>query len=325
MKSIPGTEDIEFKEKFVEQYSKLTNWDKFRQASLTFLSRAIRVNTLKGDISEVQKSIEKKGWKLKPIPWCKEGFWVTGPLVKEEGKERERRDVGNLLEHQLGKVYVQEAASMIPPLVLKAKPGELVLDMCAAPGSKTTQIAAMMKNEGLLIANDVSGMRLQSLGINLQRCGVTNALINLGTGFRFKEGNFDRILVDAPCSATGTIMRSLKTIRMWNPGMVKHLSKVQRRLLEVGFNNLKSGGTIVYSTCTLEPEEDEGVVSWLLENYSDAKIDEIKESELPGLKRGKAVLAFGKEKYNPEVKKCLRIWPQDNHTEGFFVTRIKKR
>jgi NOL1/NOP2/sun family putative RNA methylase len=325
MELIPGTEKIEFKEKFIERYSELTDWEKFRKVSLTFLSRSVRVNTLKGTVAEVKKSIEKKGWKLKKIPWCKEGFWVKGPIQKREAEEaKPRRDVGNLLEHHLGKIYVQEAASMIPPIVLKPKPGEVVLDMCASPGSKTTQIAAMMKNEGLLIANDVSGLRLQALGINLQRCGVTNALIVLGTGFRFKTGEFDRILVDAPCSATGTIMRSLKTIRMWNPGMVKHLSKIQRRLLETGFNNLKSGGTLVYSTCTLEPEEDEGVVSWLLEKYPNAKLEEIEDKELPGLKRGKAVLEFGKEKFSPEVKKCLRIWPQDNGTEGFFVARIKK-
>ena len=95
--------------------------------------------------------------------------------------------------------------------------------------------------------------------------------------------------------------------------------------METGLNNLKPGGVLVYSTCTMEPEEDEGVVSWLLEKYSNAKLEEIKEKELPGLKRSKAVLQFGNEKYNPEVKKCLRIWPQDNGTEGFFVARIKKK
>ncbi len=324
--------NIEFKPKFIERYSQLTNWEKYRKHSLTYLQRAIRVNTLKGTVKEVKESIEKKGWKLKPIPWCKEGFWVTGPQVlldKKKEKEtdeetRERRDVGNLLEHHLGKIYVQEAASMIPPLVLKPKPGELILDMCAAPGSKTTQMAAMMENKGLLIANDVSGERLQSLGINLQRCGTTNTIIALGTGYRFKEGNFDRILVDAPCSATGTIMRSYKTINMWNPKMVKNLSKIQKKLLQIAFNNLKKGGTLVYSTCTMEPEEDEGVISYFLNNNSDVKLEEIKESDLPGLKKSKPILEFNKEKFNPEVKKCLRIWPQDNKTEGFFITKITK-
>ena len=328
LEQLPNAEQIEFKEKFVERYSQLTDWDEFRKYSLSFLNRSIRVNTLKGKVVEIRKNIERKGWQLKPIPWCKEGFWVKGPKFEYErdGKveTRNRRDVGNLLEHHLGQIYVQEAASMIPPLVLKPKSGEQVLDMCAAPGSKTTQMAAMMNNEGLLVANDISGDRLQALGINLQRCGAINTLIALGTGYRFKEGNFDRILVDAPCSATGTIMRSIKTINMWNPKIIKHLCGIQRKLLETAFQNLKSGGTMVYSTCTLEPEEDEGVVSWFLDEYSEAKLMEIPEKDLPGLKKSPAVLDFGKERFNSEVKNCLRIWPQNNETEGFFVAKFKK-
>ena len=129
MEQIPNTENIEFKDKFIERYSQLTDWELFKKYSLAFLRRSIRVNTLKGNVAEVKKDIEAKGWKLKQIPWCKEGFWIVGgpPHDKED---RERRDVGNLLEHHLGKIYVQEAASMIPPLVLNPKPGELVLDMC---------------------------------------------------------------------------------------------------------------------------------------------------------------------------------------------------
>lgn len=312
MKALPNADNIKFKEKFVERYTKLTDWENYKQHSLSFLSRAIRINTLKGSIIEIKKSIENKGWKLKQIPWCKEGFWIEHP---------ERRDVGNLLEHQLGKIYVQEAASMIPPLALEPKSGELVMDMCAAPGSKTTQMASMMKNQGLLIANDVSGERLQSLGINLQRCGTTNTLITLGTGYRFKKGNFDRILVDAPCSATGTLMRSLKIIQMWNPKMVKNLSRIQGKLLQTAFDNLKQKGNLVYSTCTLEPEEDEGVISKFLNENKNSVLEKI---NLPGLNSSPPVLEFGKEKYHPEVKKCLRIWPQDNYTEGFFIAKIKK-
>jgi len=315
MTLIPDSDKIKFKDKFKERYSDLTDWDLFKTACLSFLERSIRVNTLKATVPEIKQSLNLKSWHLKPIPWCKEGFWV-------EQLADGRRDVGNLLEHHLGKIYVQEAASMIPPLVLEPRPGELVLDMCAAPGSKTTEMAAMMDNQGLIVANDVSGERLQALGINLQRCGVINTLITLGTGYRFIEGQFDRILVDAPCSATGTIMRSLKTVNMWNPGMVKHLSQIQKRLLATGFNNLKNNGTLVYSTCTLEPEEDEGVISEFLDNHPQAKLENI---ELSGLKRSTPVLEFNKLTFNSEVKKCLRIWPQDNHTEGFFVTKIRKK
>ncbi len=312
LEPIPHNEKIVFKPAFQERYCQLTDWDAFRRYSLSFLTRSIRINTLLTTTKETTKSIEAKGWKLTPIPWCKEGFWIQNP---------ERRDVGNLLEHQTGKIYVQEAASMIPPLILQPKPGEIVLDMCAAPGSKTTQMAAMMKNEGLLIANDYKGQRLQSLGINIQRSGLTNVVVTLMHGKRFKDFQFDKILVDAPCSGTGTIRKSLKTIRIWNAGMITKLARQQHELIETAFNNLKPGGEMVYSTCSVEPEEDEGVVSWLLNKYPDAEVVKV---VLPGLKLGKPVMEFEGETYNKQVKHTMRIWPQDNDTEGFFVAKIRK-
>ena len=309
---IPGTENIKFKEKFIERYSEFTDWKSFMECSLSFLRRSIRVNTLKGSIKEITDSIKKKGWKLTPIPWCEEGFWIENPG---------RKDVGNLLEHHLGKVYVQEAASMIPPLVLNPLPGELVLDMAAAPGSKTTQMGAMMKNQGLIVANDYKGSRLSSLGINVQKSGLTNVIITLMDGRRFRNLQFDKILLDAPCSGTGTIRKSLKTIQMWNEGMIKKISKQQIQLAETAFNVLKPGGEMVYSTCSLEPEENEGVVSHLL-NHFDCGIVPVK---LLGLKVGKPIMEFNGLKFHPAVKHVLRIWPQDNDTEGFFVAKIKKK
>ncbi len=310
---IPSTENFVFKPAFIERYSEMTDWEEFRKYSLSFLRRSIRVNTLLGTVAKVKKSIEAKGWKLVPVPWCKEGFWI---------EHDERRDVGNLLEYHTGRIYVQEAASMIPPLVLQPKPGDIVLDMAASPGSKTTQMATMMKNEGLIVANDCKGDRLQSLGINLQRSVITNCLITLMRGQGIKDMQFDKILLDAPCSGTGTIRKSLKTISIWNAGMITKLAKEQKELIEVAFQNLKPGGEMVYSTCSLEPEENEGVVSHLLNKYENAEMVEV---ILPGLKVGLPVMVFKKEKYHPSVKKVLRIWPQDNDTEGFFVAKIKKK
>jgi len=313
LEHIPTSEEIEWKPAFIERYSKLTDWDAFYKYSLSFLRRSIRINTLMGSVEEIKKSIEAKGWKLEPIPWCKEGFWIS---------HGERRDVGNLLEHHQGKIYVQEAASMIPPLVLDPQPGEVVLDMCAAPGSKTTQMGAMMKNEGLIIANDNKGIRMQSLGINTQRSGLTNVLISLMAGKRFYQFKFDKILLDAPCSGTGTIRKSLKTIRIWNPITITKIARDQKELIKRAFENLKEGGEMVYSTCSLEPEEDEGVVDYLLKEFPNAEVVPVK---LPGLKLGKPVLEFEGVKYDPRVKHSLRIWPQDNDTEGFFVCKIKKK
>ena len=308
---MPNWKEIEFKDKFIDRYKQLTDWDRFKEYSLSFLRRSIRVNTLKISIPELKKRL--KDWGLEQIPWCKEGFWI-------EHKEG-RRDIGNLTEHTLGYFYVQEAVSMIPPIVLDPKPGEFVLDIAASPGSKASQIAQYMKNKGILIANDYKHDRMKPLDINLQRMGITNAIMTLMEGRYFKEFQFDKVLVDAPCSGTGTIRKSLKTLRIWNPNMVRRLTATQRQLIETGFNNLKKGGVMVYSTCSLEPEEDEGIVSYLLEKYSDAKLEEIK---LTGLKKSPAILEFENKKFDPEVQKCLRLWPQDNDTEGFFVAKIKK-
>ena len=309
---IPSTEHIEIKPAFQERYSQLTNWEEFKKYSLSFLRRSIRVNTLLATVAEVKKSIEAKGWQLEPIPWCTGAFWIEHP---------ERRDVGNLWEHKLGKIYVQEAASLIPPLVLRPRPGEMVLDLCAAPGSKTTQMAALMKNQGVLVANDFKGDRLQSLGINLQKAIVTTTVITLMPGNRFQGFQFDKILVDAPCSGTGTIRKSLKTLRIWNPHMITKLARQQKELLETAFLNLKVGGELVYSTCSLEPEEDEGVVDFLLKKYPEAKIVPVK---LKGLKTSSPVLTFAGVIYHPSLQHTLRIWPQDNDTEGFFVAKIRK-
>ena len=312
--SMPNQEKIEFKQGFIDRYSALTDYEAFKEYSLSWLRRSIRVNTLKATVVDVKRRLEELGWTLTPIPWCEEGFWVD--------HETGRRDIGNTVEHALGYFYVQEAVSMVPPLALDVKPGMKILDMCAAPGSKTSQIAMMMKGEGSLIANDYKGIRLSSLGINLQRCGVANTIITLMMGESFKKFGemFDRVLVDAPCSGTGTIRKSLKTLRIWNPHMVRKLAAQQLKLLETGFACVKPGGIVVYSTCSLEPEEDEGVISKFLSDNQNAKLEKI---DLKGLKHGPTVSSFEGKDYSL-AKDTLRLWPQDNDTEGFFVARIRK-
>ncbi len=308
----------DFKEKFVERYKSLLGdrFEDFILFSLRPLRKSIRINTIKvKDPKEVLQSLEEQGWKITPIPWYEYGFWVE----HEEG----RRDIGNTIEFQLGYIYSQEAASMIPPIVLDPKPGEFILDMAAAPGSKTTQMAMHMNNEGAIIANDVEVPRIKALAENIQRCGVTNTIITMMDGRRFARLNyvFDKILLDAPCSGVGALRKSYKTLKMWNPNMVSRLSVLQKQLIKVAFSILKPGGTLVYSTCTLEPEENEGVVSWLLEKFDNAKIEKI---EIPGLKKSEPVMEWEGVEFHPDVRHTLRIYPQDNDTEGFFVAKIKK-
>ncbi len=307
----PIDKEVEFKDKFVERYKTLTDWEVFKKYSLSYLRKSIRVNTLKIGVKELTERLADR-FLLDPIPWCPEGFWI-------EHKEG-RLDIGNTIEHCLGYYYCQEAASMIPPMVLAPQHGEVVLDMAAAPGSKTTQIAQMLWNTGLLIANDITSDRLAALGINLQRCGVTNTLTTQMPGQRLQGVEFDRILVDAPCSGTGTIRKSLKTLLLWNPAMVTRLTVTQSKMLDTAFSLLKRGGTMVYSTCSNEPEEDEGVVSAFLDRHENAKLVPI---DLP-LKRTTPFTEWEGKKYREEVKHCLRLWPQDNDTEGFFVTKITK-
>jgi len=164
---------------------------------------------------------------------------------------------------------------------------------------------------------------MKPLSINIQRCGVTNCIITLMQGQWFKRSGieFDKILVDAPCSGTGTIRKSLKTLRIWNPNMIKRLSITQKQLLETAFNILKENGTLVYSTCSLEPDENEAVVDFLINKYENAILEPI---EIKNLKKSNSILEFDNKKYNENIKKCLRIWPQDNNSEGFFVAKIKK-
>jgi NOL1/NOP2/sun family putative RNA methylase len=312
---IPDSEKF-VKESFKEHYKELlgNDYDEFMKYSLSFIRKSVRVNTLKMPVSKLKKRLESK-WELEQVPWCKEGFWL-------QHKHEKRFDIGNLLEHQLGYIYVQDAASMIPPVVLDPKPGELVLDMCAAPGSKTTQMAAYMKNKGIIVANDNQTDRIKALAINLERCGVTNAVITQmeGNSFRHKNLEFDKVLVDAPCSGTGTIRRSLKVLNMWGPHLVEKMAGIQKHLLETGFKVLKPNGILVYSTCTLEPAENEAVVSFLLDKYENAKLEKINLK----IKRSLPVLKHGDLEINPAVKDCLRIHPQDNDSEGFFVAKIRK-
>lgn len=308
----PIPQEVEFKAAFIERYQELLGerLDAFLEYSSAYIRKSIRVNTIKIGVDELRRRLEPE-WELTPVPWCPEGFWIRS-------RGEERFDIGNLPEHQLGYLYIQDAASMIPPVVLEPRPGEVVLDLCAAPGSKTTQMAQMMRGEGLLVANDVDASRLKPLGLNTQRCGVANCAITLRANDKFAPV-FDRLLVDAPCSGTGTIRRSLKIARMWSPGLVRKMAAVQRHLLGRAYRLLKPGGTLVYSTCTLEPEEDEGVVSWLLE-HTDARLEEI---SLP-IQRSPAVTVWQGKAYHPEVVRCLRIYPQENDTEGFFVARLRK-
>jgi NOL1/NOP2/sun family putative RNA methylase len=295
---------------FFNRYSKIDGSREFIEFMLKPLRQSFRINLLKVDTGEVVESLSKN-FELEQIPWCNEGYFFY---------EKEKR-VTKTIEHQLGLIFSQEASSMIPAIALDVKPGMLILDMAASPGAKTTQIASYMENEGCIIANDVKYSRINILISNLQKCGVVNAVVTMvdGRSFSKHENKFDRVLIDAPCSNVGMIRKNFKYLKLWNLREVEALSRLQKQLVRAGYKALKPGGVLVYSTCTLDVKENEEVVDALL-STTNAEIEEIK---LPVNARP-GITEFEGVEFNKEVKRCLRIHPQDNDTEGFFVAKILK-
>jgi NOL1/NOP2/sun family putative RNA methylase len=270
------------------------------------LRKSVRINTLKARTEYVigrLKILEDR------VPWCNEGFYVN---VK---------DFSSIPEHHLGIIFPQSAVSMIPPVIMELEPGIKVLDMCAAPGAKTTQIAQYMENEGCIVANDVKKERINILISNLQKCGVLIAKVTMMDGRKFAkfENQFDAVLVDAPCSNIGMIRKNYRYAKLWSLKLSLNLSKIQKELILAGYKALKPGGILVYSTCTLEPLENEAVVDYLLRN-TNAEIEKI---NLP-IRAIEGFKKFGDLEFLDEVRKCLRIHPQMNDTEGFFVAKLIK-
>ncbi len=310
------------KEAFIERMEKLLGKEGakvFFDISYTKTPSSIRCNTLKITVEELKTRLENYGWKLRqPFEKFPEVMIIDSILKPGE--------LGKTREHLLGYYYVQEISSMLPMMVLEPEAGDFLLDLCASPGSKTTQAAAMMNNDGTIIANEISMGRIGILNSNIERCGVMNTIVTRKEGFALCERflkktqfKFDKILVDAPCSGEGTLRKSPSTLQAWNINMIKKIAGTQRRLAEAALGILKVGGTMIYSTCTLAPEENEMIVDYLIQKF-DIEVEKI---NLP-LKFRCGVCEWEGKKLSKDVEKCLRLYPQDNNTDGFFVAKIKK-
>jgi NOL1/NOP2/sun family putative RNA methylase len=293
---------------FVSHYESIDPTDEFFEFMDRPLKKSIRINTLKVNLNSFAPFLASK-YKVERIPFIPIGLYMY------------HDSPGNTVEHQLGYYFVQETASMIPPQILAPEPGELVLDMCAAPGGKTTQIAQYMDNTGCVIANDARKSRANILCSNLQRMGVINTVVTVKDGRFFKrfKDTFDKVLLDAPCSNAGLVRKNYKYLRDWSLKYVRKLSNLQKELIMAAYEALKPGGILVYSTCTLEPDENEGVVDHLLQNTM-AEIEPIRIN----VRSHTPFTEFEGKIYTSEVEKCLRLHPQDNDTEGFFIARIRK-
>ena len=275
-----------------------------------------RVNRLKAQPESVMNELQGQGFSLQPVAWNQEAF------ILKQGTQRELQDTPAYRE---GRIYLQELSSMVPVLLLDPQPGETVLDMAAAPGSKTTQIAALMQNRGKLFANDPSRSRFFKLKANLEAQGVQNAVLSQKPGEKFSRSHpefFDLILLDTPCSGEGRFHRAEpESFCEWKLSKIKSLVPRQKMLFYSAFQALKPGGVLVYSTCTFAPEENEGILDWALEKFGDRlSIEEIK---LPFSNQMSGLAGWKKKIYPPEVRNAVRILP-DEMMEGFFVAKIKK-
>lgn len=318
-----GRKVPELKELYLERISELLSGEdlkRYLDILKVFPVKSFRCNSLKISPVDLKKKLEDRGWEIEQ-PWKDYPEVMIVKTILEPG------ELGRSLEHLLGYYYIQELASILPIIALNPKVGESFLDLCAAPGSKTTQAACFMRGEGNIFANELSMGRIKILASNLERCGVDNAILAKREGgalcdkFVKNKIYFDKILVDAPCSGEGTLRSSLKTYSMWNINSVRALAGVQKNLFRKAFECLKVGGEMVYSTCTHAPEENESVVSWALSEFGDAI--EVVKLKLP-IKIREGIKEWQGEKFDVRVKNVVRVYPHDNNTEGFFLSKFRR-
>ncbi|HQI39466.1 MAG: hypothetical protein B6D44_02950 [Ignavibacteriales bacterium UTCHB2] len=235
-----------------------------------------------------------------------------------DGQDR----IGKTIEHVLGFYYIQSLSSMLPPLVLNPDSNDVVMDLCGAPGSKSTQLAELMGNKGTLIINEVDNKRIKSLIFNLERMNVVNSSVIHSKGevlSKVYSEHFTKVLVDAPCSGLGIIQKKGEVSNWWSLEHVQRLQQLQIRLLVSAIKMAKVGAEIVYSTCTLSVEENEIVIDKILEKYP-VKLEQVK---LPIPSRS-AFTEYNGVKLNPELKKAIRVLPWEIDSDGFFLVKMIK-
>lgn len=298
---------------FLERYKLLMNKEDYINFINSFedhIFEGIRFNPLKIDEESFLRKINSTKNK---IPWTKDGFYYDKDLS-------EVRLTIHPYYHQ-GLFYIQEPSAMYPAELLSPAIEEKVLDLCAAPGGKTVQLAAKMNNQGLLVSNEISPKRVRALKKNIELYGIKNTIITNSTGKNLLETYgtyFDKILVDAPCSGEGTFRKDKHSIKEYDKYIGEDLYATQRDILDYAFKLLKTGGILVYSTCTFNPQENEKQIEYLLNNYDCQLIEGYK---IEGMENGRPDWS---EKNNKELEKTIRFWPHLTKAEGHFVAKLIK-
>ena len=271
---------------------------------------SVRVNPLMPQAPRLRRACAAIG---RGVSWSPDVFAL----------DRSEDRLGTALEHLLGGFYIQAKAATLAVAVLDPRPGERVLDLAAAPGGKSTQIAAAMENGGLLVANEPNRRRLSALAGNLERCGVHNCVLTQAPGTvlaRYFHNCFDRVLLDVPCSGDGILRKDEGVLRYWSPEDAVNKSGQQLGLARAAFHMLRPGGTLVYSSCSLSTEENEEVLLALLRTYPEQA--EVAPVEQPDL--GLPLARDAASGYPDSFRGMARVWPHLQHTEGAFVARVRK-
>ena len=297
-------------EDVLERYRPLIDdYEAFRAACERPLPSVVRVNAIKATVEQALDALDEAGVGVERRTW------------NERLLELDTTSPGNTWPYVHGWLHGQEEVSAVPARVLDPRPGERVFDACAAPGSKTSQLAALMDDRGTLIANDDNLGRLAALRGNNDRLGVTCAAVTNRDARSFDADlveEFDRALVDAPCTCEGTVRKNPDALDNWSEGYLRQVAGTQKGILRRAVELTAPGGTVVYSTCTFAPEENEAVVDHVLEREPCSLVDfDIDLEESPGTTEWEG------ETYDPSLTRAKRFYPHQNDTGGFFCAKLE--